>query len=106
LYAKALGVIAHTIEQHGLADAAQADDQDAFRGQPQAHTLDGDTHCFSERITARKLGRLTSRAGSKGVSDRIHDAIIGSLFNLAIFNKLHKHHQTPRHRVCCGAHKR
>jgi hypothetical protein len=70
--ARAFGVVAHAIEQHGLADAAQADHQHALGRQAATHTLDGHAHRFSQLVATRQFGRRRSSARGERVANGVH----------------------------------
>jgi hypothetical protein len=55
--AGSLSVIAHSIQQHGLTHAAQADHQNALGRPAGTHARDTDAHDFEEIVSAGKFGR-------------------------------------------------
>jgi len=61
-----LGVVAHAIQQHGLAHAAQPDHQHALGMPPGPDALDGDVDGAQEFVTAGKFRGRRSGAWRKG----------------------------------------
>ena len=76
---RALGVVAHAVEQHGLADPAQSDHEHALGVAAGAHALAGDVHGAQQFVATGQFRRRRARAGSIGIGDRIHDRRLGGL---------------------------
>jgi hypothetical protein len=70
------GVVAHPVEEHGFADAAQADHDDALRRRCAPDALDGDADRFAQLIAPRQLRRRSSCPGGERVGYGIHGAIL------------------------------
>jgi len=71
-----LGVVAHPVQQHGLADAAQSHQHGALGGAPDARAFQRDAQGLAQGITPRELGRWCACAGGEGISNGIHAAIL------------------------------
>ena len=72
MHVGALGFVAHPVEKHGLADAAQAHHQHALGRQSATRPLDRDPHRFEQRVAPGQLGRRRAGARGVGVEDRVH----------------------------------
>ena len=88
VHATGFGLFAHAIQQHRLADAAQADHQHAFRLPARADALGGNVHGTQQGIAARQFGRRCACAGGIGVGYGVHERnLMSSLLKLQIFDK-------------------
>ena len=63
---------AQSIDQHGLADAAQAQQHEALGGTAGEHAIHVDGHVLDQPVAAGQLGRLQAGAGSIWVVASIH----------------------------------
>ncbi len=82
MHAGGFCVVAHAVEQHGLANAAQADHQHAACGLSGARAFDSDADCFSQVVATSKLRRRGSGARGKGISDGVRAPCVGILGKL------------------------
>jgi hypothetical protein len=89
---KALGVVAHAVEGHRLADAAKPDHHHAAGRSSAADPFDGDTYGFAQLVTAREFRRRDSDTGSERVGDDVHAGDVGKLGSLS---KSHKFPNFP-----------
>jgi hypothetical protein len=72
----AYGSRAQRVEQHGLADTAQAgEDEGAFGASPR-HPLQDDVERRELLVAAGELGRALARTGGVRVANRIHDVTV------------------------------
>jgi hypothetical protein len=83
LHAGGLRVVAHAIQQHRLAHAAQTHHQHALGGQAAPQALDAHAHVFAQVVAAGQLGRARPGSGRVGIPERIHPrqliSILGDL---------------------------
>ena len=63
-----LGVVAHAVEQHGLADAAEPDHQDALGREAETHPLERDANGLAKLVAAGELRRRRAGAWGEGVA--------------------------------------
>ena len=68
----AFGVLAHPVQQHGLANPAQPDHQHALGVPPGPGALTGDVHRPQQLIAAGQLWRRGTGARCVGIGDRVH----------------------------------
>ncbi|MGN6808817.1 MAG: hypothetical protein ACTHJZ_23150 [Trinickia sp.] len=87
MHAIALGVVAHPIEQHGLAHASQPDQQNAFCGTTKPQALQANMHLLANLVAARQLRRRSASTRCIGIPYRIH--LVGTLASLCSINKLY-----------------
>ena len=65
----------HAIEQDGLTDSPEADQQDALGGQAAPNTLKGNAYGVPQLVSAGKLGRRGACPWGERVFDGIHNDI-------------------------------
>ena len=70
--ARLFGGVAHAVEQHRLADPAQADHEDALRRLAEARPLERDPHGLHQLVTPGECRRRRSGSGGERVGDGIH----------------------------------
>jgi hypothetical protein len=93
MHAIRFSVIAHTVQQHGLANSTQAHKQYTFGGSSQLGTLYSHLHGIEQRITAGKLWRRVAGARRKRVCNGVHGANIPKLGKLCWRNNIANLHQ-------------
>ncbi len=64
---------AQRVEQHGLADAAQAGEDEGALGPPARHPLEDDLEDLQLAVAAGELRGALAGAGRIGIANRIHD---------------------------------
>ncbi len=67
------------VEQHGLADAPQAGQDDGTLGAPAGDPLQHDVEGVQLLVAAGQLGRALAGAGGIGVANRVHDRSVWAL---------------------------
>ena len=67
---------AQRVEQHRLADAAQAGEHHAAVGTAGGDPFEGDLELLQLAVAAGELGRALAGAGGVGVPDRVHDRTV------------------------------
>jgi len=72
LDAGGLGILAHAVQQHGLADAAQPRHDDIGGMEAAKHPVHGDFGGFDQLLAAGKLGGAHTGAGAEGIAAGIH----------------------------------
>ena len=70
------GQAAQRVEQHRLADAAQAGEHHAAVGTAGGDPFEGDLELLQLAVAAGQLGRALAGAGGVGVPDRVHDRTV------------------------------
>jgi hypothetical protein len=67
-----LRVLPHAIQENGLPDAAQSDEEHTLCGPAQPNALEGDVDGLAEGVAAGQLGRWGSGSWCEGIVDSIH----------------------------------
>jgi len=86
--ARPLRLVAHSIKQDGLTDAAEANHEHAIAGFPETDALDGHSDPLKQIVSSSELGSGSARSSSEGVRNWIHDGNILILSTLGKFHKL------------------